>query len=172
MLVFIDDSGDPGFKLTKGSTKYFVLSCVIFEDELEAEKTAVAIKQLRRDLKFPDECEFKFSKSRREVRKAFLRTVSKFDFKIRSLVVKKAIVRSSDRIFRREFLTYLRKQLNSRQRRIMKNCKLIDSRSNVLIQMADMVAGSVRRFHNGSKADAKEYRKIIEKQIEDEWNFK
>ncbi len=39
MLVFIDDSGDPGFKLDKGSSKFFVISLVIFNDNLEAEKT-------------------------------------------------------------------------------------------------------------------------------------
>ena len=26
MLVFIDDSGDPGFKLNKGSTSHFIIS--------------------------------------------------------------------------------------------------------------------------------------------------
>lgn len=41
MLVFIDDSGDPGFKLQKGSSLIFVIGCVIFDDELEAEKTAI-----------------------------------------------------------------------------------------------------------------------------------
>lgn len=36
MLVFIDDSGDAGFKLDKGSTPFFVIACVIFDDDLEA----------------------------------------------------------------------------------------------------------------------------------------
>ena len=40
MLVFVDDSGDPGFKIGKGSSPVFVISCVIFDDDLEAEKTA------------------------------------------------------------------------------------------------------------------------------------
>lgn len=58
MLVFIDDSGDPGFKLDKGSSHFFVISAVLFDDNLEAEKTAVAIKELRRELKFGDDKEF------------------------------------------------------------------------------------------------------------------
>lgn len=53
MLVFIDDSGDPSFSFSKGASKLFVICCVIFADELEAEKTAVAIKELRRKLNFP-----------------------------------------------------------------------------------------------------------------------
>src|SRR3989339_869212 len=96
MLVFIDDSGDPGFKLDRGSTKFFVISLVIFDDELEAEKTAVAIKDLKRDLKFSDKFEFKFYKSSRDVRERFLRKVAKFKFRVRSLVINKSIVRSEE----------------------------------------------------------------------------
>ena len=49
MLVFIDDSGDPGFKIEKGSSTHFVIAMVCFDDTLEAEKTTVAIKELKRD---------------------------------------------------------------------------------------------------------------------------
>lgn len=208
MLVFIDDSGDPGFKLEGGSSRYFVISCVIFTDSLEAEKAAVAIKQLRRDLGFPDEVEFKFSKSSQSVRSSFLQVLTPFDYSVRSLVIDKTIIRSDelrnnknsfysyaikqvlshsnnqiinakikidgggDRSFRKSFLTYLRKQLNSNDKKIMKNCKLVDSKSNVLIQMADMVAGSVRRSHLEDKKDADFYKNIIENKIQDEWFFK
>lgn len=208
MLVFIDDSGDPGFKLEKGSSAIFVISCVIFDDELEAEKTAVAIKELRRDLKFPDEVEFKFSKSRRKIREKFLKKINSFQFKIRSLVIKKSLIRSEelknnknsfysyaiksllkysnnsiieakvridgsgDRRFRRNFLTYLRKQLNTHHKKIMKNCQLIDSKSNVLIQMVDMVAGSIRRSYDEEKTDRLIYKQIIKKHIQDEWKFR
>ncbi|PIP29596.1 hypothetical protein COX27_00570 [Candidatus Kuenenbacteria bacterium CG23_combo_of_CG06-09_8_20_14_all_36_9] len=55
MLVFLDDSGDPGFKLDQGSTSHFVIAMVCFDDELEAEKTAIAIKELKRELKFSEQ---------------------------------------------------------------------------------------------------------------------
>jgi len=96
MLVFIDDSGDPGFKLDKGSTKYFIIAMVIFDDDLEAEKTAVAIKEFRRELKWPDYREFRFYKLSRDIRLKFLEKVKQFDFRIRSLVVNKAIIRSDE----------------------------------------------------------------------------
>ena len=54
----------------------------------------------------------------------------------------------------------------------MTNCKLVDSKKDVLVQMADMIAGSVRRSHDSSVADAKLYKSIIAKHIEDEWLFK
>ncbi len=208
MLVFVDDSGDPGFKLKKGSSRFFVITLVIFDDELEAEKTAVAIKELKRTLRFPDDVEFKFNKSRRDVREKFLQAVNPYKFRIRSLVMDKSIIQSQelrtnkgsfyayaikivlkhsndsildakikidgsgDRIFRRSFLTYLRKQLNSKHKRIIKNCKIVDSKGNVLIQMADMVAGSIRRSYDTSKADVSCYKDIIKKHIEDEWRFR
>ena len=46
MLVFIDDSGDPGFKLQKGSSPVFIIACVIFDDELEAEKNSCCHKRV------------------------------------------------------------------------------------------------------------------------------
>lgn len=208
MLVFIDDSGDPGFKLDRGSAPIFVIACVIFNDELEAEKTAVSIKELKRELGFPDTVEFKFNKSRRAIREVFFKKINHFKFKVRDLVVKKENIRSNelrnnknsfysytiklllkhsggsildakiridgsgDRIFRKNFITYLRKQLNSTHAKIMKNCKLIDSKENVLIQMADMIVGSVRRSYDLAKTDKDIYKKIIQKHIEDEWKFK
>ena len=85
VLVFTDDSGDPGFKVEQGSSKIFLIACVIFYDELEAEKTAVAIKELRRSLKFPDDVEFKFNKSSKKVKESILRSINRFNFKIRTL---------------------------------------------------------------------------------------
>lgn len=46
MIVFIDESGDAGFKIGKGSSTFFVISLIIFDDELEAEETALRIKNL------------------------------------------------------------------------------------------------------------------------------
>lgn len=208
MLVFIDDSGDAGFKLGKGSSEFFIISAVIFDDNLEAEKTALAIKELRRELFKRDDVEFKFHKSRKETRKIFLECIKKQVFRIRCLVVDKIILYSpelrrdknsfysyiiktmlkysndtildakiridgsGDRIFRKSFVSYLRKELNGKDRKVLQNCKLVDSKSDVLIQMADMVAGSIHRSYQESKYDSKIYKNIIKKFIEDEWNFK
>jgi hypothetical protein len=208
MLVFIDDSGDPGFKLSKGSSEFFIISAVIFDDYLEAEKTALTIKELRRELFKRDDVEFKFHKSREETRIKFLESVKKCKFRIRCLVVNKSILYSpllrsdrnsfygyiiktmlkysndtimdakiridggGDRIFRRSFVSYLRKELNGNEKKILHNCKMIDSKSDVLIQLADMVAGSIHRSYQENKNDSKIYKKIIKKQIEDEWNFR
>lgn len=207
MLVFIDDSGDPGFKFDRGSSRYFVIALLIFDDDLDAEKAAVAIKDLRRQLGFSDNVEFKFNKSRKDIREKFLQVISEFNVRIRALVIDKTLVRSEelrnnknsfysyaiklalkhsekilhakikidgsgDRLFRRNFLTYLRKELNSKELRIMESVKLVDSHGNVLIQSADMIAGAIHRSYLSNRTDAEVYRHIIQKRIEDEWKFR
>lgn len=71
MLVFVDESGDSGFKLGQGSSPVFVIFLVIFDDSLEAEKTSLTIKELRRKLGVRDSFEFKFNKSSKRFKNAF-----------------------------------------------------------------------------------------------------
>ena len=47
MLVFIDDSGDAGFKLGKGSTDFFVIAMVIFDDELTGSQISNIEKEVK-----------------------------------------------------------------------------------------------------------------------------
>mgnify|MGYP000848902275 FL=1 len=205
MIVFIDDSGDPGFKLDRGSSRFFVITAVIFEDELEIEKTAVAIKELRRKLSFPDTYEFKFFKSRHDVRLEFLKTIAPFEFKVRSIVVDKTLIRSNelkstkesfysyfiknllqynkdsiknarikidgsgDRVFRKSFEAYLRQQLNTSTKQVFVDLKMVDSKNNVMVQMADMIAGTVKRSQE--RQDGVELKEILRKRVSDEWQF-
>ncbi|MBI3443592.1 DUF3800 domain-containing protein [Candidatus Woesebacteria bacterium] len=207
MVVFIDDSGDPGFKIDKGSSPVFVIACIIFDDELEAEKTAVAIKELRRELKKSDHFEFKFNKGNRGLRLKFLKRIASFKFRIRAIVFDKRKVRShelktskqsfynyaikmvlkhnfgtikeakirldghGDRLYKREVVRYLRKELNNKEERVFQKLQFVNSDTNVLIQMADMVAGAIYRRYAESKTDAYDYIAVIRKKIEDLWEF-
>jgi hypothetical protein len=87
MLIFIDESGDPGFKLARGSTAVFVAALVAFNDVDQSKACQSAIDRLAVRLGIARE--FKFSKSRPEVRDAFFKTVLPFDFRVRAIVVKK-----------------------------------------------------------------------------------
>lgn len=90
--MLIDESGCPGFKLTKGSTPYFVVAMVIFSDFAIAENASKVIAQLRTALRvFP---EFKFSKTHPSIKDAFFDAVCLFDFKVRALVVNKSQIYS------------------------------------------------------------------------------
>jgi hypothetical protein len=48
---------------------------------------------------------------------------------------------------------------------------MVDSKQNVLIQLADMVAGAIARSYLKNKQESTEYRKIIQLRIEDCWEF-
>jgi hypothetical protein len=112
MLVFIDDSGDPGFKFAKGSTRYFVMACVIFDDDLDAEETSLKIKRSRRELGWRDDHEFKFNKCSKEIRLKFMKQVGNCNFRIRAIVADKTLVKSPElRTDRNSFYNFMIKEL-------------------------------------------------------------
>ncbi|MFA5877597.1 MAG: DUF3800 domain-containing protein [Candidatus Paceibacterota bacterium] len=207
MLIFIDDSGDPGFKIGAGSSPTFVIALVIFDDYLDAEETAVRIKRLRRELRFRDDFEFRFNKCSREIRCAFLNAVSDQTFRIRAIVIPKDRITNpglkeshetfynyaiklvlqnhggtitgaklrldghGNRELKNSLSTYLRRELNSPRERVFDDLKFRDSKEDVLIQLADMVAGSIRRNYDALASDADVYRGIIKKKEQDVWVF-
>jgi hypothetical protein len=208
MLVFLDDSGDPGFKVGKGSSPCFVIALIIFDDTLDAEKCAVAIKELRRSLGLSDAYEFRFNGCSKAHRLAFLARVAEFKFRVRAIVMDKAFIygrelrRSKesfynyaikmvlkhsfgkirgarlkmdghgDRTFRRGLLAYLRREVDvPGEPSIIADLKFVDSKQNVLVQLADMVAGALRRYADGEKDDGQAYKAAIQKRLEDVWDF-
>lgn len=92
MLILIDESGDAGFKIAKGSSPYFVVAMVIFRDFAEAERASAAIAEARVRLRVKPE--FKFNKSSHPVRDGFFSAVRPFQFGVRALVVEKARIYS------------------------------------------------------------------------------
>lgn len=176
MLVLIDESGDPGFKIPKGSTPYFVLAMVIFDDLKEAERTSLCIAKARSELRVTSE--FKFAKSHKNVRDGFFDAVCPCSFRVRALVVDKSAIYSDhlrertesfynffvrqllsndngvlrgarvkidgsgDREFRRELTRYLKGQLCFEQ---IASVKFADSRSDNLLQLADMCVGAIAK---------------------------
>ncbi len=90
--MLIDESGDPGFKLARGSSSHFVVAMVIFPDFAEAERASAAIGGLRERLRIKPE--FKFSKSADPIRDQFFDGVGRFAFTVRALVVDKSVIYS------------------------------------------------------------------------------
>jgi hypothetical protein len=60
MLVFIDESGDPGLKLTTGSSKFFTIVLVVFGENDDALACDQRISLLRKELNLPEDYEFHF----------------------------------------------------------------------------------------------------------------
>ena len=88
-LIFIDDSGCTGFKFGRGSTDYFGIAAVFFDDDLDAEETALKIKRLRRSLGWHDLHEFKFRKASKNIKKQFFETVKSFNYKVVITIIDK-----------------------------------------------------------------------------------
>ena len=202
-MIFLDESGDAGFKFAQGSSSHFVIALVIFDSPLDAEETALAIKRLRQTLRLHETFEFKFNKMSDFYRFQFLEAVRASPFRVRAMVVDKRALRSEhltnnkesfynyfvsevlrhnhgkiqgaslrvdgsgDRAFQQAFKTYLRSKLPEQT---VKKCKMVDSKKDSLIQLADMMAGSLCRKYNPQKADAAFVERVRHK-IEDCWEF-
>lgn len=92
MLVFIDESGDPGFKIERGSSPIFVTSMVIFDTVAAAKVAQAEIDTLRQRLGVKPE--WKFNKTRNEIKDQFFKHTKDWDFRVRSVVVRKEMIYS------------------------------------------------------------------------------
>jgi len=110
VLVFIDESGDPGFKVDRGSSPVFVLAMVIFESHDAARSTERAVRDLRAKLRVPKE--FKFNASSHAIRRGFFSAIAGCNFRIRALVVDKARIRSMHlKTQKEQFYAYFVRQM-------------------------------------------------------------
>ena len=89
MLVFIDESGDPGFKLNKGSSRFFVVALVTFEDNEEAIACDQRINLLRREINLPEDFEFHFKENSHKRRLEFLKAIAPYNFFYFGIVLNK-----------------------------------------------------------------------------------
>ncbi|NTU73435.1 DUF3800 domain-containing protein [Candidatus Roizmanbacteria bacterium] len=89
MLVFIDESGDPGLKLEKGSSQYFTVALVVFNDNEEAVACDQRIELLKRELNLPSKYEFYFKRNSHTVRASFLKAIAPYNFFYYGIVINK-----------------------------------------------------------------------------------
>ena len=193
MYVFIDDSGDAGFKLESGSSQLFVIACCIFESAEHAEQTSNKVRALRNELGWSSLSEFKFSKTKLELQKRFFSRLDPDLFFIRSIVVDKkmvdsealksdyesfytyviqlvltnsggAIQRASVKIdgsgsrdYRNAAKKYLFAEVNKSGSQSLRKVSFVKSHTDLLIQVADMFAGCIRRSSDTSDKNQATY---------------
>ncbi|MBI4668490.1 MAG: DUF3800 domain-containing protein [Elusimicrobia bacterium] len=90
MLVYVDESGDAGLKISQGSSPYFVVALIVFDDHEETQAVEQRIQLLRHELQLHPRFEFKFNKCSRELRLAFLRAVAPCSFFYYGIVIDKS----------------------------------------------------------------------------------
>jgi hypothetical protein len=90
MLVFVDESGDCGMKKDAGSSPYFIVTAVLFEDNEEAEACDKRIAECRQALKVRDSFEFKFYSCSDAFRECFFHAVAGCNFFYHSIVINKS----------------------------------------------------------------------------------
>ena len=86
-LVFIDESGDPGFKAE--SSEFFIVAAVLFDSPETAESLMHEIINYRRELGWRDNHEFKFTKNPKNVIVNLLRRATNYNFQVYAIYVQK-----------------------------------------------------------------------------------
>jgi len=89
MFVYLDESGDHGFKFRKGSSRWFVVTLLLVNDQIPIQAT---IDDLRRELGFGPFDEFKFSHSADDVKRRFLHELRRHDFRVRAIAIDKTLM--------------------------------------------------------------------------------
>ncbi|MDR1185455.1 MAG: DUF3800 domain-containing protein [Coriobacteriales bacterium] len=200
-LAFIDDAGDPGFKFSDGSTRYFVIASVIFESQTQAATVSDAIRQYKVNKNWSKKFELKFNKLRKDFVMEVLEAVIPHDFRIRAIVVdktkvinhqmrskpdaffnyvvKEVLARNNSLInakvrldgeagkeYKRRTVAYFRKKINKVSYKIA-DFDYEDSKGNNLIQLADLIAGSIYRSKQTDLTDYSHYLEALKPHIDE-----
>lgn len=205
MLVFIDESGDAGFKMARGSSPIFVTAMVIFDTLEDAATAHKAIQSLQTELRIKPE--WKFNKACDDYKDLFFEMAGAHRFRTRAVVVRKDIIYSEalrtvtesfykffirqmmehdggalegadvvidgsgDRLFKKQFAAYLRKNLREGS---MRRMQMKDSQKDPLLQLADMTAGAIARSFREDRKDACRWSDMLKStgKIDNIWQFK
>lgn len=115
MQIFVDESGDPGFMIGEGSSRFFVVAMVIFDDDRQVDQARQALENLRQRWQKPKNFEYKFSKMSEVERLGLLIEAVKFDFKIRAVIFDKVRMNELQLVhFKRNYYQYAMRSLLNR----------------------------------------------------------
>jgi len=195
MWVFVDDSGDCGFKFSSGSSTHVVMAACVFREREHVEHALACVENGRTN-RAPDGTvyrtskEFKYSKAKDSHKDAFFEAMRPAQFAVRAIVLDKRHIHSPYlRGNPRDLKSFLIRQMLTHTYRTVRDAKLVidgqdtrafgmsdrdyflrivnreapgtlrevewaDSKKNGLVQLADMVAGSIRCQLDGDEKAA------------------
>ena len=152
MFVYLDESGDTGFKFRQGSSRYFVVALLLVDDPIPL---LAAIVDLRERLGFAPANEFKFSNSREPVRQAFLRLMVHQECAIRALVIDKTLIPHAQARTREAFYSFVVRLVLSRDRGTIRNAMVILDESVKSKKSQQRLTTHLRQALNGDPAAPK-----------------
>ncbi|MDN3443752.1 DUF3800 domain-containing protein [Microbacterium sp. APC 3901] len=92
MHVYLDDSGDGGFKFGQGSTSHLVMAACVFRDPAHITAAAELIEECSRHNR--QTREFKYSKTKDRVKDCFFRCIAPASFDVRAIIIDKRTIYS------------------------------------------------------------------------------
>lgn len=193
--VFIDDSGDGGFKVGQGSTSHLVMAACVFRDPKQIELLADAVRAC--SSKNRVDSEFKYAKTKDRIRSCFFDCTAHIQYDVRAIIMTEEWIwspryRSSPSKFKSftigQLLSHGFGQIHDAKVFIdgqdtkafgisdaehvagianrpspgtIAQVRFVDSKANVGIQLADMVAGAINRgVRTHSKPDTRHLDRI------------
>jgi len=154
MLVFIDESGDSGFKLDKGSTPVFGVALAAFAEPDEALRADRLIRDALVRLRVKPE--FKFSKAHNNVRDGFFDAVAGCDFRVRALIVQKELIHSGRlRTRKEEFYRFFVKSMLKFDNGLLRDAKVVIDGSGERTFRLDLKAHLRRHTEPGAIKDVR-----------------
>ena len=192
-LIFCDEAGDPGLK--KGCSHYFVIACVVFDSEVEAKLAAAIMNAYKERLGWKQKTEYKFNKTQKRHVLSLFQELKTARFKVFATLIKKSSIDQATKPgnlynetirdtlllcepknakvildgdagldYIREATVFFRKSVNKNDKKVI-DFKFENSRKNVLVQLADLVAGSILRSTKTIKSDHKKYLEALKEKI-------
>ncbi len=183
MLVFVDESGDAGFKFEQNSSRYFVVAMIAFANDERATAVAIALADFQKSLGQRDE--FKFSKMNNSRRLNLAQFISTLDFEARVFTIDKTSLELSffsqngidayqwmiaqallvfqndfskarfrlDGTHNRQFKRLFKSYIRQTLAVEIADLTFVDSTRTELLQLADFIAGVVHRQKRGEDSE-------------------
>jgi hypothetical protein len=189
--IFIDESGDLGISMSKGSSEVFVIAICVFKSEGDLIYASQIINKFKVSIGKSSKYEMKFRKLNKEERFRFYNLIKPvkviiryvvwrkrnlkldYDFIISSLIDKSSDIFSNsviyfdsfgDRMFRQSFVSQIRKL--SKVKGLKFRIKFVNSKNNSLIQFADLIVGGIHKSFQPNRNDRQEYIKIFKDKLD------
>jgi len=194
-IIAIDEAGDTGFK--KGSSRYFVVACVVFDNESEAALASAIIENQIQRLGWYGKAEFKFHQTQKKHILDLFKRLKDVKYSVVATIIDKTTLDGSvkpntfynesirdtlllcepweakvrldgrhEQNYTRNAVAHFRKSVNQdKDKRKVIHFRFVDSTDNTLVQLADLVAGSVLRSTNKSKTDSQDYLRALKSKI-------